>query len=195
MSVKTSLHKAWERSDRKSESAGKVAKHNWQVIHDEYVYAPDEASRPTYEELAAKYKCSPSYLREKASTEKWKLEAERYLETVAEKRKDNKSTALAGDLAEWDTQCFQLAKGGLNLIYQQINEAIEGAKKGNDPLSPKQLDELGKALQRFQQIGKTALGEKEETKLNVKIDYSNLSDEQLERLAAGEDPRNVLAVA
>ncbi|MBD2068097.1 hypothetical protein H6F93_11270 [Leptolyngbya sp. FACHB-671] len=172
-----------------------MAKHNWQVIKDEYVQAPDEKSRPTLEQLAAKYTCSPSYLREKAAKEHWKVEAERFVQTVSDKRQEHKSTALAGDLAAWDAQCYELAKGGLNLVFVQIKEATEGVAKGNDLPSPKQLDELAKALERLQKIGKTALGEKEETKLNVKIDYSNLSDEQLERLAAGENPRNVLAVA
>ncbi|MBD1995246.1 hypothetical protein H6G00_01200 [Leptolyngbya sp. FACHB-541] len=170
-----------------------MAKHNWQVIKDEYVQAPDEKSRPTLEQLSAKYKCSPSYLQEKVAKENWKIEAERFVQMVSDKRQEHKLTALAGDLAGWDTQCFNLAKGGLNLIFQQINEAIEGTRRSGDPLSSKQLDELGKALQRFQQIGRTALGEKEETHLNVKIDYSNLSDEQLQRLAAGENPCHVVA--
>lgn len=168
--------------------AGK--KHDWQVIKNDYVQAPDEASRPTLEQLAAKYGCSASYLREKAAADRWKVEAERYLQTVNDKRQEQKSTALAGSLAEWDANCFKLAQGGLELVFAHLKAAHDAAKRGEDLISLKQMDEMSKALERFQKIGKTALGE--EDKLNIKIDYNNLSDEQLHRLAAGEDPRHVL---
>lgn len=177
--------------------AGK--KHDWQIIKNDYVQAPDEATRPTLEQLAAKYQCSPSYLREKAGREKWKIEAERYLQTVNDKRQDVKSTALAGELASWDANCFKLAQGGMSLIFTQLKIAHEFAKRvdqGQTELADelpsfKQLGELAAALERFQKVGKAALGE--EDKLNIKIDYNNLSDEQLQRLAAGEDPRHVVA--
>lgn len=177
--------------------AGK--KHDWQVIKDDYVQAPDEASRPTLEQLAAQYGCSPSYLREKAGREKWKLEAERYLQTVNNKRQEQKSTALAGDLAEWDANCFKMAQGGMSVIFTKLKIAHELARRveqgqtdqADDLPTFKQLGELASALERFQKVGKTAMGE--EDKLNIKIDFDNLSDEQLHRLSNGEDPRHVIA--
>jgi AraC-like DNA-binding protein len=184
-------------TDRVTDVAGK--KHDWQVIKDDYVQAPDEASRPTLEQLAAQYGCSPSYLREKAGREKWKLEAERYLQTVNNKRQEQKSTALAGDLAEWDANCFKMAQGGMSVIFTKLKIAHELARRveqgqtdqADDLPTFKQLGELASALERFQKVGKTAMGE--EDKLNIKIDFDNLSDEQLHRLSNGEDPRHVIA--
>lgn len=172
-----------------------MAKHNWQIIKEEYVQAPDDKSRPTLEELSAKYKCSSSYLREKASKENWKLEAERYIQTVASKRQEQKSTALAGELADWDAKCFNAAQAGLSQIYAHMKAAHEQVQRDGEPLSLHQLDLMSKALERIQRIGKTAMGEQEETRINLKVDYSKLSDEQLQRIAAGEDPRDVLAAA
>lgn len=169
-----------------------MAKHNWEAIKEEYTHAPDEKTRPTLEELAEKHGCSASYLREKSSRERWKVEAERYLQTVSDKRQEKKSTALAGDLADWDLKCFNAAQAGLSQIFAGLKEAHELVQQGEQPLSFKQLDEMSKALERLQKIGKTALGE-DETKINFKIDYGTLTDEQLQRLAAGEDPRNVVA--
>jgi transposase InsO family protein len=160
-------------------------RHNWQQIKNDYVLASSEKLRPTLEQLAAKYNCSPSHLREKAAKENWKVEAERYLETVQTKRKEHKSEALAGSLAEWDARVFNAAGTALELVDSRLNSVTE------EPLSANQIDLLTKSLERIQKIGKAALGE--EQKLNVNIDYSNLSDEQLQRLAAGEDPRHVVA--
>lgn len=185
-----------------------MAKYDWQAIKEEYVLAPDEASRPTLDELAAKHGCSPSYLRERAGPkqENWKMEADRYLQTVQSKRQDQKSTALAGSLAEWDTQCFKVAQAGLMLIFSRLKELHEEVRDYEEesrqppradeesprrhPVNFKALDEMSRSLERLQKVGKAALGEEE--KLNIKIDYNNLSDEQLHRLAAGEDPRHVL---
>lgn len=184
-------------TDRVTNVAGK--KHDWQIIKTEYVQAPDEATRPTLEQLAAKYGCSASYLREKAAKDKWKIEAERYLQTVNDKRQEQKSTALAGSLAEWDANCYKLAQGSMSLIFTQLKLALEVAKRveqghlsevDNLPTF-KQMGELASALERLQKVGKTALGE--EDKLNIKIDFDNLSDDQLHRLSNGEDPRHVLA--
>ncbi|MBW4514532.1 MAG: hypothetical protein KME11_04845 [Timaviella obliquedivisa GSE-PSE-MK23-08B] len=140
-----------------------LAKYNWQKIKEEYIHAPDEASRPTLEQLAETHGCAPSYLREKAASENWKVEAERYLQTVSNKRQEQKSTALAGDLAEWDARCYNAAKAGLILLSSRLQGQIEDARKGNGSdeekaISYQTLDDMAKALERLQKIGRTALG-------------------------------------
>lgn len=183
-SPKTTQGVAWEHQSRTDTALWTVAKHNWQQIKNDYVLASEE-KRPTLEQLAEKYNCSPSHLREKAAKENWKIEAERYLETVQTKRKEHKSEALAGSLAEWDAKVFNAVENALDLVCSRFTSVTE------EPLTANQLDLLTKSLERIQKIGKAALGE--ESSLNLKIDYSNLSDEQLQRLAAGEDPRHVIA--
>jgi hypothetical protein len=169
-----------------------LAKYDWQKIKEEYIHAPDVASRPTLDELAAKYGCAPSHLREKAGKEDWRLEAERYLETVADKRQEKRSTALSGDLAEWDTKCFKAAQAGLGLLAKRLQKKIEETTAGGESPSFSTLDDMAKALERLQKIGRAALGEKDNAGLTLKIDYSQLSDEQLGRIAAGDDPRDVV---
>jgi len=167
-----------------------MAKHNWVAIKKEYVEAADERSRPTLEQLSAKFQCSASYLREKAAKENWKVEAERFLQTVATKRQEMKSDSLAGELALWDSHCYGLAQAALKLVYERLKSAAEGYDRETFTLDG--LDKLTKSLERIQKIGKTALGETESSTMNVNIDFNNLTVEQLRRLAAGEDPRNVV---
>jgi hypothetical protein len=169
-----------------------MAKYDWQKIKEEYIHAADATSRPTLEELAAKYGCAPSHLREKAGKEQWKIEAERYLETVADKRQEQKSTALASDLAEWDAKCYNAAKAGIMLLSSKLQGTIDAVKKGEEPPSFSTVDDMAKALGRLHKIGQIALGEKEDAIVTLKIDYARLTDEQLERIAAGENPRDVI---
>lgn len=168
-----------------------MAKHDWATIKREYVEAPDERSRPRLEQLAVKFQCSASYLREKAAKENWRMEAERFLQTVATKRQEMKSESLAGELAQWDSHCYGLAQAALKLVYARLKAATENPADERYTLDG--LDKLTKSLDRIQRIGKTALGEEDTSSLKIKIDYGNLTDEQLQRLAAGEDPRSVIA--
>lgn len=166
-----------------------VAKYDWTAIKKEYVEAPDERSRPTLEELAARIKCSASYLRQKAAQENWRVEAERFLQTVATKRQEKKSDSLAGELAQWDAHCYGLAQASLKLVYERLKYATEGS----EPMTLDGLDKLTRALERIQKIGKQALGEEEDTSLKINIDFNNLTDEQLKRIQSGEDPRSVIS--
>jgi hypothetical protein len=158
-----------------------LAKYDWQKIKEEYIHAADAASRPTLEELSAKYGCAPSHLREKAGREQWKVEAERYLETVADKRQEQRSTALAGDLAEWDGKCFKAAQAGLGLLSIRLQQKIAEMKVTKESPSFSTLDDMAKALERLQKIGRAALGDKD-AGITLKIDYSQLSTDQLERI-------------
>lgn len=164
-----------------------MPKYNWQAIEEEYTNAPSEEQRPTLEALAAKHGCSPSYIREKAAAEHWKTKANMFLETVGRKRQDQKSTALAGELATWDSECYEAAQLMLDALQTRLEIASQG-----DGLSMGQLDDASKSLERIHKIGKAALGEEE--KIKVSVDFNNLSDEQLARIAAGEDPRDVCAI-
>lgn len=168
-------------------------KYDWEQIKNDYVQAPTEADRPTLDELAARYGCAAPYLREKASKEGWRVQSERYLETVAQKRQEQKSEALAGDLAEWDVKCFNAAQAGMAHIYARMQAAHEDMKKGEPPLSFRSIEDMARSLERLQKIGRIALGEKDDSKLSIKIDYSKLTDDQLERIAAGENPRDVIS--
>lgn len=156
------------------------------------MYAPSDAERPTLESLAAKYNCPPTYLRTKASEEDWRIEAERYLQTVEQKRQNKKSEVLAGDLAEWDVKVFKAAQAGMALLYSRLKFINDATNRGEDPPGFRSTDDMARALERLHKIGRAALGEVDTANINIKIDYSKLTTEQLERIAAGDDPRDVL---
>lgn len=163
-----------------------VAKYDWEKIRDEYVCASDSLFRPTLDELAAKYRCSPSYLREVAAEQGWTQQASDFSNDVESKRREQRSSELAGELAQFDSACYRVARGGLQKIFEKLQAAIALG----EPICARDLESLSKALEKFQKVGKTALGE--DATFNLKVDYSGLSDEQLQRLAEGEDPHRVI---
>lgn len=161
-------------------------KYDWDKIRDEYVCASDSLFRPTLDELAAKYRCSPSYLREIAAEQGWTQQAADFSNAVESKRREQRSSELAGELAQFDSACYRIARLGLEQIYSKVQTAI----LSDQHICARDLESLAKAIEKFQKVGKTALGE--DATFNLKVDYSGLSDEQLQRLAEGEDPHRVI---
>lgn len=92
--------------------------------------------------------------------------------------------AIANTVSEWDSRCYHIASLGLDQVLQHLERTVQ------NPLPIETIYKLAIAVERLQKIGRTALGQGEN--INLKIDYSKLSDEQLIRLANGEDPRNVV---
>jgi hypothetical protein len=162
----------------------KKSKHNWQAIRAEYVEAPSEDSRPTLEALAAKYGVSGSYLREKASTEKWKDEADKYLASVSTVRQTQKAEVVGTEQAQWDKQCYEMSKGLLMLLHNQLKGALpKDGKPGSKALDVKEIETLTKALERVHNIGKAALGDAPDESA-IAADPSQYSQMSAQELAA-----------
>lgn len=136
----------------------KGKKTDWEAIRKEYVEAPTKVERPTLEALAETHGCSASYLREKASAEKWKEAAENFLSQVQTTKQAVKVVAIATDHAQWDADCFKAAKGMLTMVYGHLRKAGEQ----NKTIDIKQLDELAKTLERVHKLGRMALGEEKQ---------------------------------
>lgn len=153
-------------------------KHDWQLIRSEYVEATSESTRPTLEALATKHNCSPSYLREKASKENWKQQAEDYLTAIARERQAVKVTATASEQALWDQQCFKLTQAAIGQLHRHLKTAIESQKS----LSLKEIDELSKSLERLHSLGREALGEEPEIEESTSAEYSTKTPDELAQL-------------
>lgn len=152
--------------------------HDWQAIEKEYVEATSEASRPSLEDLAAKYGCSPSYLREKASNGKWKEKADQFLKQISQVRREKKAVKLGTDQASWDTECLGVAQ---SLLAELQHQAAVMA------LDAKDIDALTRSLERIHNLGRAILETQAQTASNTAEiasanEYSQMSIEQLTRL-------------
>lgn len=134
-------------------------KYPWAQIKAEYVEAVDEASRPSLDELARKYGCHPDYLRTKAGRERWSEQAHIFITKTSQKRQEQKSTALASEQAQWDMECFNVARTALSQIIDHFKKS---SAKG-EPVKASDLDALTRTLERVQKIGKTSLGDEVNT--------------------------------
>lgn len=160
------------------------SKHNWQQIRAEYVEAPSEAARPSLEELAKQHNCSPSYLRERASAENWKLKAEAHLRAIAQSRQAKKIERVATEQATWDDRCSGLA----DLALEHLQAAL--AERG---LNSKELVELIKALAELHKLGRTLQGESPAAIANPNPEHYNqmsaaeLAQMYMDRLKQGRN--------
>lgn len=159
--------------------SGRKSKHNWQAIKAEYVEAPSEAVRPTLEELAKKHDCSPSYLRERASSENWKAEAEKYLGSIAQTRQTKKVERVASEQADWDSRCMNLADLAMEHLSNHLYNALMGGE-GNRGLNSKELVELVKALDQLHKLGRSIQGE------GPTEEAPTLNAEQYAQMSAGD---------
>lgn len=88
------------------------------------------------------------------------------------------------DAAELISRHLQLAKALQGVAVKRLKEF------NPSELTPKDLVAWINAATNIERL---AMGlETTRTEVNVKIDFASLSDEQLERLAKGEDPASVL---
>lgn len=131
-----------------------AAKHNWEAISREYIEAPEEASRPTLEELARKHNVSFGYIQQKAAKDRWTEQAKIFLRTVEEERRKQKSTSLASEQAQFDSDCLKIGRA----VMQQLAHHLRAQKK-DEPMKIYELDLLMRAMERVQKVGKVALGE------------------------------------
>ena len=156
------------------------AKFPWDKIKREYIEAPDEASRPTLESLAAKYGCNPAYLRSRASKERWLDQANIFLTKTQQKRQERKSTHLASEQAQFDIECLQLNRA----LISQIVLNLKRSQEAGSVLKPVDIQVLVRSLKDAQQIGKLALGDEvaEDKSNNVVVWLPDNLRDQVEQL-------------
>lgn len=110
-------------------------------------------------------------------------------ETVTRAQAVATQTQKLVDVAEIITQHLLIARGARAIISRRLKEILSSPEE----ISKLSFRDLGSMLKTVTDIERLAMGlATERAELNVNIDLSTLSDEQLERLALGEDPMAVL---
>jgi len=140
-------------------------KHNWPEIKSAYVegYVDDSGAVvwPTLDQCAQDFNVSISTLRKRAAHEDWSEEKNAYRQNLEQARQERKIDVLADKATKFDEQVFKAAEAGLRhvqghfLKYQ--DQLIES--EGRNPMNLRYLNDLGNALEKFQRIGRLALGE------------------------------------
>ena len=149
---------------------------------------------PTLEETAKRHGISNSTMRKKSMADGWASERDIFRTRLERKHQENRLELLAGKASEFDAGIFRAAEIGLAHIkmhFVKANEAMAKAPEGQkNPLSTTALNTLSKALERFQRVGRLALGEPTEITLpsdgstgNTFNILSSMSIEELRQLA------------
>ena len=172
--------------------------HDWDLVKREYVEGVIDKDGnlvyPTLAELGKKHKISPDTMRKRSTADNWTNERNIFRTRLAQKHQENRLELLAGKASEFDAGIFRAAEIGLAHIkmhFVKANEAMAKAPEGQkNPLSTSALNTLSKALERFQRVGRLALGEPTEITLpsdgstgNTFNVLSAMSIEELRQLA------------
>ena len=135
----------------------------WDEIRKKYITGIERDGRriyPTYEELAKEYNISFDYLRRKGSKEGWREQREIISNKIATEELQKFIEQISERGVQFDLECFDISFEAV----KKIKEIIKNGEK-------KDLISLSQALERYQKVGKSALGEKtgEENIININI--------------------------
>lgn len=141
--------------------------HDWDGAKKTYVEGIHDKDGnlvyPTLEETGKRHGISSSSMRKKAADQGWANERDIFRTRLAQKHRENRLELLAGKASEFDAGMFRVVEIGLAHIkmhFVRANEAMNKAPEGQKrPLSTTALNTLSKALERFQRVGRLALGE------------------------------------
>jgi len=140
-------------------------KHDWDKLKSEYVEGyTDPAGAtvfPTLHDLGKRHGISESTIRKRSAQDDWATERDIYRQRIEQKRRENKADDLAAKASEFDQRIFQGAEIALKHITAHFAKANEraSASRGADVMTLHQLEQLARALERYQKIGRLALGE------------------------------------
>lgn len=140
-------------------------KHDWDKIKTDYTQGiPDTEGNlvfPTLEELSEKHKVSMSTLKKRSAADDWRTARNMFRTKIEQKRVEQRAELLAGKAAEFDSDVFRVAELGLRHIQGHFLAAEERFRqsRGREPIGPTLLEQLSRAMDRYQRIGRLALGE------------------------------------
>ncbi len=139
-------------------------KTNWELIKTAYVTSNKDMS-----EIADAFKVNFDVLRRHAAKERWTEQRKLFRVTTTKQATEQRSTEMATDIAQFDSDSLKLARAG----YVLIAEDIKARKPAKD---------IATALANFQKVGKLAFGENpdvdKDITIKVKYDDNNSSPSQ-----------------
>ncbi len=139
--------------------------HDWDKIKSEYVEgildAEGNITFPTLQVLTDRHGVSQSTLRKKSALEDWTTEKNIFRTKLERAHREKKLEALAGKSAEFDGSIFRIAEIAVKHIQAHFIRANEQFRNsdGQEMMNMSNLDNLSKSLERYQRIGRLALGE------------------------------------
>lgn len=140
-------------------------KYNWVKIKREYVEGyvveNNEQIWPTMKQLSIKYGCPQAYLRRIAANQKWVIEKTNYVTNYEHAKQTEKIRYLSKKSAKFDGRCIKLAEEGVEKVenlFTRIKENLITTDGVRILISLEDLELAAKILERFQKIGRLALG-------------------------------------
>lgn len=141
------------------------SKHDYDPIKEDYVEGvltdDNKITWPTLEDLAKKYDISISTLRKTSAKYAWTRQKNAFRADLERKRQETKQDLIAEAAAQFDRKIFKVAETGLRHIQGHFLVAQEQFIKseGRNPMPLSRLTKLAIALEKYQKIGRLALGE------------------------------------
>ena len=133
-------------------------KTDWALVKTAFI-----TSNKTLVEVAADFKLTYGVVKRHASKEKWTEQRGLWRVTTTKQATEKRSSEMATDIAQFDSDSLKLARAGYGLLAEDI-KARKPAK------------DIAVALANFQKVGKLALGENPETDKPVQVNISVASE-------------------
>ena len=131
-------------------------KTDWETVKTAYV-----TSAKTLAEIAADFKLTLDVVNRHSSKERWAEQRKLWRVTTTKQATEKRSSEMATDIAQFDSDSLKLARAGYGLVAEDI-KARKPAK------------DIAVALANFQKVGKLAFGEvgdaDKDININVKYD-------------------------
>jgi len=151
-------------------------RHDWDLVKQQYVEGIMDGDGnimfPTLQTLSDMHNISESTIRKRSAADDWATEKNIFRATLERKRMESKTDILAGKSSEFDAQIFRLADIGVNHLKIHFINANNRLKRSEAEASARgeedaelqamalsQMENLSRALERLQRIGRLALGE------------------------------------
>lgn len=135
----------------------------WDEIRKKYITGIEREGKieyPSQRELAKEYGIDPSIIGRRAKKEGWREQRQIYISKLSAEGQQRKIEEISERGVQFDLECFDISFEAV----KKIKEIIKNGEK-------KDLISLSQALEKYQKVGKSALGEKtgEENIININI--------------------------
>lgn len=136
---------------------------NWIEIKDLYIMGElDKEGNIIYSsnvDLAKRFGINPCTLSTRIKDGNWKTEKNLYLANVEKRKREKRIESLAEEAANFDFRVLSVAKDGLEHIEHYFRQARFKYNETGKNLSLDSLESLARCADKFQKIGRLALGE------------------------------------
>lgn len=139
-------------------------RYDWTSVRTEYVEGIIDDNEnhiwPTMKELSIKHAIPHAYLRRVASLQKWTDEKQNFITNFEHAKRTERIRYLTKKSIKFDSNCIDIAEEGIKKIKDTIFNAEKRVTENGVKvlMSVDDLEILAKTLEKFQKIGRLALG-------------------------------------